>query len=209
MPPWKPAASQSSKPFSALCRSTSATPIWENPSSRAHPRSRCSKRLPVDLMLTAHAPILETRTLHWPDEAACAAFAAHAGAAPGTRRRLHRTARPAGRRQDHLRATPAARARRGRPHQEPHLSPCSSPMRCRGWRSSTSTSTASTTRANGPTPASARSSRPRASSSPSGPRRPPGCCRVPDLRLSIEPIDDDLRQVRAEAGTPRGVELLR
>jgi tRNA threonylcarbamoyladenosine biosynthesis protein TsaE len=27
-------------------------------------------------MLTAHAPILETRLLHWPDEAACAAFAA-------------------------------------------------------------------------------------------------------------------------------------
>jgi tRNA threonylcarbamoyladenosine biosynthesis protein TsaE len=27
-------------------------------------------------MPTAHAPILETRALHWPDEAACAAFAA-------------------------------------------------------------------------------------------------------------------------------------
>lgn len=27
-------------------------------------------------MLTGHAPILETRSLHWPDEAACAAFAA-------------------------------------------------------------------------------------------------------------------------------------
>ena len=34
-------------------------------------------------MLTGHVPILETRTLHWPDEAACEAFArqlaAHAG----------------------------------------------------------------------------------------------------------------------------------
>jgi len=32
--------------------------------------------LPVDVMRTRHAPILGTRTLHWPDEAACAAFAA-------------------------------------------------------------------------------------------------------------------------------------
>ena len=29
----------------------------------------------VEVNLTGHAPILETRTLHWPDEAACAAFA--------------------------------------------------------------------------------------------------------------------------------------
>ena len=28
-------------------------------------------------MLTGHAPILESRLLHWPDEAACAAFAQH------------------------------------------------------------------------------------------------------------------------------------
>ena len=33
-------------------------------------------------MLTAHAPILETRTLDWPDEAACAAFAASLAAHP-------------------------------------------------------------------------------------------------------------------------------
>jgi len=32
--------------------------------------------LPVELMTLPHAPILESRTLHWPDEAACAAFAA-------------------------------------------------------------------------------------------------------------------------------------
>jgi hypothetical protein len=29
-----------------------------------------------------------------------------------------------------------------------------------------------------------------------------------DLRLHIEPVDDDQRQVLAEAGTPRGLELL-
>jgi len=32
--------------------------------------------LPVEVMTLTHAPILETRTLLWPDEAACAAFAA-------------------------------------------------------------------------------------------------------------------------------------
>jgi tRNA threonylcarbamoyladenosine biosynthesis protein TsaE len=33
------------------------------------------QRLPVVPMLIAHAPILETRSYHWPDEAACADFA--------------------------------------------------------------------------------------------------------------------------------------
>jgi len=32
--------------------------------------------LPVEVMTLTHAPILETRTCQWPDEAACAAFAA-------------------------------------------------------------------------------------------------------------------------------------
>ena len=32
--------------------------------------------LPVEVMTLTHAPILETRTLLWPDEAACAAFVA-------------------------------------------------------------------------------------------------------------------------------------
>ena len=32
--------------------------------------------LPVEVMTLTHAPILETRTLRWPDEAACADFAA-------------------------------------------------------------------------------------------------------------------------------------
>ena len=32
--------------------------------------------LPVEVMLQSHAPILGSRTVRWPDEAACAAFAA-------------------------------------------------------------------------------------------------------------------------------------
>lgn len=34
------------------------------------------------MSLPAHPPILETRLLHWPDEAACAAFAARLAAVP-------------------------------------------------------------------------------------------------------------------------------
>ncbi len=36
-------------------------------------------------MLTGHVPILETRTLHWPDEAACEAFARGLAAQPDLR----------------------------------------------------------------------------------------------------------------------------
>ncbi|MDP3222957.1 MAG: tRNA (adenosine(37)-N6)-threonylcarbamoyltransferase complex ATPase subunit type 1 TsaE [Rubrivivax sp.] len=36
-------------------------------------------------MLTGHVPILETRTLHWPDEAACEAFARDLAAQPDLR----------------------------------------------------------------------------------------------------------------------------
>ena len=35
------------------------------------------------MSLPAHPPILETRLLHWPDEAACAAFAVRLADAPG------------------------------------------------------------------------------------------------------------------------------
>jgi tRNA threonylcarbamoyladenosine biosynthesis protein TsaE len=41
------------------------------------------------------------------------------------------------------------------------------------------------------------------------PEKAAGMLPIADLRLSIEPIDGDLRQVRAEAGTRRGAELLR
>jgi len=41
------------------------------------------QRRPVDAMPQAHGPILETRRLDWPDEAACAASAAALAAAPG------------------------------------------------------------------------------------------------------------------------------
>jgi len=43
--------------------------------------------LAVDRSMTllAHPPILETRTLHWPDEAACAAFAQRLAIAPALR----------------------------------------------------------------------------------------------------------------------------
>ncbi len=40
------------------------------------PSQLMQQPLPVEVMLLTHAPILETRTLHWPDEAACSAWAA-------------------------------------------------------------------------------------------------------------------------------------
>ena len=40
------------------------------------------------------------------------------------------------------------------------------------------------------------------------PENAAGQLPLPDLRLSIEPVDDDRRRVRAEACTPRGVQLL-
>jgi len=41
--------------------------------------------LAVEVMSLLHPPILETRSLHWPDEAACAAFAAALAARPQVR----------------------------------------------------------------------------------------------------------------------------
>ena len=51
------------------------TDLGESQLTRPPPQL-LQQRLPFPLMPTAHAPILETRTLHWPDEATCAAFAA-------------------------------------------------------------------------------------------------------------------------------------
>lgn len=41
--------------------------------------------LPVEVMTLTHPPILETRTLQWSDEAACAAFAAELARRPALR----------------------------------------------------------------------------------------------------------------------------
>ena len=43
------------------------------------------QRLPVEAMLLSHAPILETRTFTWPDEAACAAWACALARRPSLR----------------------------------------------------------------------------------------------------------------------------
>lgn len=47
------------------------------------PPQPVNQLLPVYVMLLLHAPILETRTLHWPAEADCAAFAAALALRPG------------------------------------------------------------------------------------------------------------------------------
>ncbi len=40
------------------------------------------------------------------------------------------------------------------------------------------------------------------------PEKAQGVLPTPDLRIDIEPLDDDVRQVQFSAFTPRGVELL-
>lgn len=49
------------------------------------PSQLLNQPLPVDVMRSPHAPILETRTLLWPDEAACEAFARGLAAQPALR----------------------------------------------------------------------------------------------------------------------------
>ena len=118
-------------------RSTSATPIWENPSSCAQARSRSSsasrstsprlRSRPLDI----HPPILESRSIIWPNEADCAASPHALAARAGAARRVHRAGRPAGRRQDHVRAPPAARARRAAGASRARPTRCSSRTSCR------------------------------------------------------------------------------
>lgn len=50
------------------------TDLGESQPMRPLPQLR-EQQLPVEVMTLTHAPILETRTLDWPDEAACAAYA--------------------------------------------------------------------------------------------------------------------------------------
>ncbi len=51
------------------------------------------ERVSIQPMTLAHPPILETKTLHWPDEAACAAFAARLAARLAAHSVAHSAAR--------------------------------------------------------------------------------------------------------------------
>ena len=133
------------------------TDLGESQPMRPLPQLR-QQLLPVEVMTLTHAPILETRT--------------HRVARRGRLRRLRRPRWPASRRCAMPTSNCAASSAPARPPScatccarwacagasRARPTPCSSPTRCRGWRSRTSTSTASTTRASGRTRAFARSS---------------------------------------------------
>jgi tRNA threonylcarbamoyladenosine biosynthesis protein TsaE len=159
-------------------------------------------------MLTAHAPILETRTLHWPDETACAAFAASLAQRPALADAYIELRGPLGAGKTtfvrHLLRALGVAGRIKSPTfavLEPYALPGLAIFHFDFYRFDD--------------PREWADAGFREIFAAPGlklaewPEKAAGMLPVPDLRLSIEPIDDDLRQVRAEAGTRRGVELLR
>jgi len=159
-------------------------------------------------MLTAHAPILETRTLHWPDEAACAAFAASLAQRPALADAYIELRGPLGAGKTtfvrHLLRALGVAGRIKSPTftvLEPYALPELAIFHFDFYRFDDAREWAD---------AGFRE----IFAAPGlklveWPEKAAGMLPIADLRLSIEPIDGDLRQVRAEAGTRRGAELLR
>ena len=159
-------------------------------------------------MLTAHAPILETRTLHWPDEAACAAFAASLAQRPALTDAYIELRGPLGAGKTtfvrHLLRALGVAGRIKSPTfavLEPYALPGLAIFHFDFYRFDDAREWADA----GFREIFAAPGLKLAE----WPEKVAGMLPVPDLRLSIEPIDDDLRQVRAEACTRRGMELLR
>lgn len=158
-------------------------------------------------MLTGHVPILETRTLHWPDEAGCAAFARQLAKRPALREAFVELHGPLG---------------AGKTTFVRHL------LRALGvsGRVKSPTYTVLEPYALGGLAISHldfyRFDDPRewldaglrdVFAAPGlklaeWPEKAGGLLPTPDLQLHIEVLDDDVRRVTAQACTARGVELL-
>lgn len=159
-------------------------------------------------MLTAHAPILETRILHWPDEAACAAFAASLARRPALADAYIELHGPLGAGKTtfvrHLLRALGVSGRIKSPTYavlEPYTLPGQVISHFDFYRFDD--------------PREWADAGFREIFAAPGlklaewPERAAGMLPAPDLRLDIEPLEGDVRRVRAVAGTPRGVELLR
>jgi len=159
-------------------------------------------------MLTAHAPILETRTVDWPDEAACAAFAASLAAHRALGDAYIELHGPLGAGKTtfvrHLLRALGVGGRIKSPTYavlEPYALPGLTISHFDFYRFSD--------------PREWADAGFREIFAAPGlklaewPDRAAAMLPPPDLRLDIEPLDGDRRRVRVQAGTARGVELLR
>ena len=158
-------------------------------------------------MLTAHAPILETRTLHWPDEAACAAFAAALARRPAIADAFIALHGPLGAGKTtfvrHLLRALGVQGRIKSPTYavlEPYALPGLVISHFDFYRFDDAREWADA----GFRDLFAAPGLKLAE----WPEKAAGMLPVPDLRLDIEPLAGDRRRVRAQATTPRGVELL-
>jgi tRNA threonylcarbamoyladenosine biosynthesis protein TsaE len=168
-----------------------------------------SQRVFVNLTLKPHALIVETRTLHWPDESACEAFARALAALPLLRDATIELQGPLGAGKTtwvrHLLRALGVQGRIKSPTYavlEPYELP-----------DGLAISHLDFYRLNEPHEWAEAGLRD-VLAAPGlklleWPERVAGQLRQPDLRLSIEPQDDGSRSVLAQAFTDRGVGLLR
>lgn len=158
-------------------------------------------------MLTGHAPILGTTTRHWPDEAACAAFASLLAARPALREAFVELEGPLGAGKTtlvrHLLRALGVRGRIKSPTytvMEPYALPGLVVSHFDFYRFND--------------PREWLDAGFRDVFAAPGlklaewPDKSQGLLPLPDLRLQIEPGDDDTRHVQLTAYTPRGLELL-
>jgi tRNA threonylcarbamoyladenosine biosynthesis protein TsaE len=166
------------------------------------------QQLPVEVMTLTHAAILETRTWQWPDEAACAAHAAALARHPALRDAFIELRGPLGAgKTTFVRHLLRALGVEGRiksptytvlePYQLPGLAVSHFDFYrfadAREWEDA------------GFREVFAAPGLKLAE----WPQKAEALLPLPDLRLSIEPVDERQRRVTLQACTPRGQELLR
>jgi tRNA threonylcarbamoyladenosine biosynthesis protein TsaE len=158
-------------------------------------------------MLFAHEPILETRLLHWPDEAACAAFAAALAQRPALAHAFIELRGPLGAGKTtfvrHLLRALGVAGRIKSPTYavlESHAVPGLAISHFDFYRFSDPREWADA----GFRDLFAAPGLKLAE----WPEKADGMLPVPDLQLHIEPLEGDARAVRVQARTPCGLELL-